>query len=876
MGRSPEADQQFWREVLLAGGSSELPRWTSEPTPDVLHTDVKLSEDLVSRLRSLTSELAVSLSSVLLAGHARVLAALSGQNQVVIGYAARGATPPMPCRLDTSCHTWRELLAESFCIESAVLIHRAFPIDQLRADLDVLGPVFETVFDPTSGAGPTPATHPGQLPQHRNPVAHPTPALWVRVDESDDALLLRLSCRGDVWDAEALARVGGYHLRALEALAADIDADHSKAGLLSPEELTRQIHGLAGPDRDLPDLRVHELIEAQAAENPEAIAAICGAQRWTYRELNSHANRQGRALLAHGLAPQDVVAVVCERNLGWMAAVLAVFKAGGAYLPIEPNFPAERIATILARAGCRWVLTERGSTTELDTALRGMPDTRVLYTEDAHNPDTHPRNSLYNPPQAAAGEPSATPAEDNLGVAVSADQLAYIYFTSGSTGEPKGAMCEHAGMLNHLYAKIADTGLAPGRVLAQTAPQCFDISLWQLLAAPVVGGTTLLVPQNDLLDVARFLNTIAEAHVAVVQVVPSYLEAIVAHLEHHPRDLPHLSCVSTTGEALKKELTSRWFSVQPDIPLLNAYGLTETSDDTNHEILHHPPRADRVPLGPPIPNVHVYVVDEDLQPVPLGAPGEIVYSGICVGRGYINDPERTKAAYLPDPHRTGHRLYRGGDIGRWLPEGKLEFLGRRDSQVKIRGFRIEIGEIENALLGVDEVGDVAVVVAGTGYDTHLVAFYTSAAPIPEDALSTHLRRSLPSYMIPTTYHRRDRLPLTPNSKIDHKALTVLADQLASPDRHVLDRREDHPPLSPAERRVAAAWSAVLGVPQDQLGRQDHFFDRGGTSLSAVKLAILLNRAVSYRDVREHPTLAQLADLLAQRTCQPALEQNPAS
>ena len=877
MGRSPETDQEFWREVLLAGGSSELPAWCGDPSATVTETEVELSEALVTRLRALTGELAVSLSSVLLAGHARVLAALCGQRDVVIGYAARGAAVPMPCRLDTSCTTWRELLAESFCVESAMLIHRAFPVERLRESLGVTGPVFDTVFDPTSGHEAPWTVEPTRPPAHYgNPEPTPEPRLWVRVAEGAHGLVLRLTCRGELWDTAALTRVGGYHLRALESLAADLDSAHSSTHLLSSDELTYQIHGLAGPRHDLPDRRVHELIEAVAAAQPDAIAAVCGAQRWTYQELNRRANRIGRALLNRGLNPEEVVAVVCERNLDWMAAVLAIFKAGGVYLPIEPNFPAERIATILTRAGCRRVLTEPGSSSELDAALCALPPLEVLHTHDAHTEGRH------DPATTAAdgnlGDPATTAADDNLGVTVSADQLAYIYFTSGSTGEPKGAMCEHAGMLNHLQAKIADTGIGPGDVLAQTAPQGFDISLWQLLAAPLVGGTTLLVTPEQILDVSRFLDTIADTCVAVAQLVPSYLEAVVAHLERQPRALPHLKCVSTTGEALKKDLTTRWFAVQPGIPLLNAYGLTETSDDTNHEILHHPPRADRVPLGAPIPNVHIYLVDEHLQPVPLGAPGEIVYSGICVGRGYINDPERTRSAYLPDPHRPGQRLYRGGDIGRWLPGGKLEFLGRRDSQVKIRGFRIEIGEIENALLGAEEVRDGAVVVAGTGYDTHLVAFYTSAAAIPDHTLQTHLRRSLPSYMIPTAYHRRARLPLTANSKIDHNALTALAEQLDAGDgapRPDSGGRTEQPPRTTAEHRVAAAWAAVLGVPQAQLDRQDHFFDRGGTSLTAVKLAIILNRAVSYRDVREHPTLAQLAHVL-ERAPQPAIEQSPAS
>src|SRR5262249_43212288 len=279
--------------------------------------------------------------------------------------------------------------------------------------------------------------------------------------------------------------------------------------------------------------------------------------------------------------------------------------------------------------------------------------------------------------------------DGDLGVEVARDQLAYIYFTSGSTGEPKGAMCEHAGMLNHLCAKIHDLGIGEQDVVAQTAPQSFDISLWQLLSPLLVGGQTLIVEQEVILDAKRFIDKLVDGRVVIVQVVPSYLEALVSYLARYPRELPDLRRVSATGETLKKELVQRWFAVQPKIKLVNAYGLTETSDDTNHEVMDRVPEQERVPLGCPINNVYVYVVDEYLSPVPLGAPGEIVFSGICVGRGYINDPERTRRAFMLDPHRAGERLYRSGDHGRWLPDGKLDFLGRRDTQVKVNGFRIE-------------------------------------------------------------------------------------------------------------------------------------------------------------------------------------------
>ena len=312
-------------------------------------------------------------------------------------------------------------------------------------------------------------------------------------------------------------------------------------------------------------------------------------------------------------------------------------------------------------------------------------------------------------------------------------------------------------------------------MVAQTAPQCFDISLWQLISGLLAGGRTLLVEQEVILDVQRFLDKIVDGRVAVLQVVPSYLEVVLSYLEQQPRELPDLRCVSVTGEALKKELAQRWFAAQPGIKLVNAYGLTETSDDTNHEVMDRAPDGERVPLGRPVNNVRVYIVDEHLSPVPLGAPGVIAFSGVCVGRGYINDPERTRLAYLADPHREGQRLYLGGDYGRWQPDGKLEFLGRRDSQVKISGFRIEIGEIENTLLRVPGVRDGAVVV--TSGPTRPSAWWPST-PARSRAwpacLRDRLSQSLPEYMVPSAFHWRESLPLTANSKIDRKTLTALA------------------------------------------------------------------------------------------------------
>ncbi|MEU7104831.1 non-ribosomal peptide synthetase [Streptomyces sp. NPDC046215] len=635
-------------------------------------------------------------------------------------------------------------------------------------------------------------------------------------------------------------RIDGYLRTALRHLAEHPDEPHHLRSLLSPEELHLQLTEFAGPERPLPDRRFHELFEERVRRHPEAVAAVQGDTRWTYAELNRRANRIAWSLHRRGLPPEGVVAVVTERNLEWLAAVLAVFKAGGCYLPLEPHFPAERIATVLTRSESRWVLAGR-DVPHLAQAVAGRAGLELSYLDEL-----------------LAGDGP----DGDLGLPVAADRLAYIYFTSGSTGEPKGAMCEHDGFLNHLLAKIEDLGVAEGQVVAQTAPQCFDISLWQLVAALLVGGTTHIVEQEVVLDVGRFVDTLADGGIEVVQLVPSYLEVVLSSLEERPRELPRLRCVSVTGEALKKELVQRWFAAFPGVLLANAYGLTETSDDTNHEVMDRVPDHRSVPLGKPIRNTRVYVVDEHLAPVPLGAPGEIVFSGVCVGRGYVNDEARTKAAFGLDPHRPGERLYRSGDFGRWLPGGTLEFLGRRDSQVKINGFRIEIGEIENRLLTAPGVRDGAVVIAGIAERPYLVGYYTGT-PESAEGVRESLAAALPSYMVPQHLHHRPVLPLTANGKIDKKALTRLA---AEAERSAADGGLEAP-ATDTERRVAALWSQVLKVPAERIGRHARFFDLGGTSLSALRLVIALERAVSIKELALTPTVADVAALLDRKAAQ---------
>ncbi|MFB8029443.1 MULTISPECIES: amino acid adenylation domain-containing protein [unclassified Streptomyces] len=821
---------EYWRDVLAAGGTTSVGPWTRTPEPGTAVVETAVPEELVTELHDMASAMGVSPTAPVLAAHAKVLSALSGDLDVTTGYVAGTGGGPLPCRLTTRALSWRALIRHADSIESGLLAHKDFPVDVLRAELGLPLTTPEAVFDPT-GAGD----------------AAGDAVLHVALTRRGGRSVLRTRYRTEVIDEEYATRISGYHLAALRLIADDPDALHGPQSLLSPDELRHQLVGLAGPSRALPDLRFHQLFEQRVRAHPDAVAAVQDDRRWTYRELDNRANRLAHALLGAGLGREDVVAVVSGRSLEWLAAVLAVLKSGGAYLPVEPHFPAERVTTMLARAGCRLVLAESGTPAALGTtaALGGapdaLPDVRILGIE-------------------GICEESREDADPD--VAVAPGDLAYVFFTSGSTGEPKGAMVEHAGMLNHLLAKIDDLGIREGDVVAQTAPQCFDISLWQLLAPLITGGHTLLVGQEAIMDVRRFVDTLADGEAGVVQVVPSYLDVVLSFLERHPRPLPHLHCVSVTGEALKKGLVERWFAVRPGVRLVNAYGLTETSDDTNHAVMDEVPDTDEIPLGRPVGNVRVYLVDEHLSPVPLGSPGAIAFSGVCVGRGYINDPERTRAAFLPDPYRAGERLHLGGDYGRWLPDGRLAFLGRRDAQVKIRGFRIEIGEVENALLRQDGVRGGAVVVAeGAGRDRRLVAFCTGAPPLRADVLRDGLSTALPPYMVPSAFHWREALPLTANGKIDRRELSLIAAGSDGPE----ERGGDDSPRTPTERRLAAAWAEVLGVPQHLVGRQDDFFARGGTSLSAVGVAVSLDREISLKDLVRHPVLTDLAALIDTRS-----------
>ncbi|WP_335974930.1 non-ribosomal peptide synthetase [Streptomyces sp. CA2R106] len=755
--------------------------------------------------------------AALAAAYAKVASVLTGERSVSVGYRSAGCDEPRLLRMTVPAGSWLDLIgqAEQALRESDGAPSGPRPSGHLAADL-------EAVLDVTGWTG-----------DGRTGSEHGDPALLWSFSTAADSARLRLRYRADCYGEECVARYAGYYLRALDLLLRDPLAGHGDHSLVSPGELDVQLREFAGPVVALPAQRFHRLFAEQAARTPGALAVRDGDRSCTYAELDRLANRIANCLLAGGLTAENVVAVNLRRSVEWVAAIIGVMRAGGAYLPVDPQWPADRLRVVLKQAEARVVLVDEESESLTTVVTESLGDAARVLT---------------------IGTAAAEPAESDPGIAVAADQLAYIYFTSGSTGDPKGAMCEHAGMVNHLLAKLEDLEIGSGDMLVQSAPATFDISLWQAIAPLLVGAATTVVSAETVRDIDDFIATAERVGATVIQVVPSYLEMLTARLsEIEPaRRLPAVRHVVVTGEALKKGIVERWFEFC-DIPLTNAYGATEASDDTTHHVMRRPPASASVPVGKPVRNVQVLIVDENLQVVPMGAPGEIAFAGVCVGRGYANDDRRTRAAFVESRTEPGLRLYRTGDYGRWRQDGVLDFLGRRDEQIKIRGVRVELGEIENAMLRIEGVRDAAVVVRrGADADTGLVGYYTAASPIETELIRESLAEALPAYMIPPHIQRLPSMPLTDNSKIDKKAL---ANELGhSP----VARSEAVPPRTQTEQMLAGLWEELLGLPASSVGRNDDFFARGGSSLSAIRLVVKLGKQVSLLDVARTPVLSDLA------------------
>jgi len=450
---------------------------------------------------------------------------------------------------------------------------------------------------------------------------------------------------------------------------------------------------------------------------------------------------------------------------------------------------------------------------------------------------------------------------------VKPEDVAYVIYTSGSTGKPKGAMVEHRGMVNHLYAKIDDLGMTEADRVAQNSSQCVDISVWQLFAVMLTGGRVVILKDEVAFDPSRQLDAMAHLQLTIVETVPSLLRAMLEEIalrDFKQPDLSSLRWMIPNGEVLPPELCKRWLGYYPNAYLINAYGPTECSDDVLHHFIKEPPGEEvaTIPIGRPIANMQMYVLDKNRQPVPIGVAGELYIGGIGVGRGYLNAPEKNAQTFLENPFTQDDnpRLYKTGDLVRYRPDRSLEFLGRIDYQVKIRGFRIELGEIET-LLGKHPAIEHVTVVAREDErgEKQLVAYFVAAAGMkPTKAeLRDFLSQEIPEYMIPSSFMQLEEFPLTLNGKIDRKALpSPLTD---------VEEEQFVAPRSELEQQLASIWGEVLGYKR--VGIRDRFFEHGGHSLLATQLISRIRKAfqieLPLRALFEAPTVEQLAELVQQ-------------
>ena len=592
-----------------------------------------------------------------------------------------------------------------------------------------------------------------------------------------------------------------------------------------------------------PHITLSERFAKQAERTPDAIAVSARQVRLSYRELAHRGSSLADRLTTCGVGPNVVVILLAERGPDLLAAMIAVHRAGGAFLSLDPAIPPARLAQIIQHSRTPLVLIGEGCAATLQKALAGMPRGRrpqILRL----------LNAIRRAPPARIAAVRPAPSS-----------LAYVIYTSGSTGIPKGAMIEQRGLLNHLLSKISDLGLSPSDVLAQTAPQSFDISVWQFLAALMVGGRVHICADEEVRDPALLAQVIGREGVTVLQIVPALLRAI---LERMPDDLivcglrglRFLICI---GEALAPDLCRNWLRHFPGVPLINAYGPAECSDTVAMHRLTAQATLHTVPIGRPIANTRLYVLDAHLQPAPIGVIGELCVGGVCVGRGYLNDPEQTRRSFVRDPfsQRRRARLYRTGDLARWRADGILEFVGRLDHQVKIRGCRIELEEIEHVLAQHPEV-QAAVALARDNVDgegeviAHIVA--ASRGEPEANEIREFLKSRLPEYMIPKWFAFLDRMPQTAHGKVDRV-------KLASMRRAVkIAASEFVAPRDSLEDALARIWADLLTL--EQVGVFDNFFELGGHSLVAgrvlVRIADRFGVSLPLGAIFEAPTVAALA------------------
>jgi amino acid adenylation domain-containing protein len=668
--------------------------------------------------------------------------------------------------------------------------------------------------------------------------------ILLSVDEGDSEFSLEMEVDQQIGAGRMLA----YTVQAIrELMQALTTSPHSSALSLSitPDSERRQVIELFNHTEvsNQKDRLLHQLFEDQVNLTPDAVAVEFENEQLSYTDLNIRANRLAHYLRLAGVVPDQLVGICVERSLEMVIGLMGILKAGGAYVPLDPTYPRERLTYMLSDARPRILLTQ-------EHLKKGLPHSSAeVISLDGEYAQLHQYPS-HNLESTTLGAKS--------------NNLAYVIYTSGSTGQPKGAMNEHRGVVNRLRWMQERYRLEDADRVIQKTPFSFDVSVWEFFWPLLAGARLVVAVPEGHRDPGYLRGLVERSNVTTMHFVPSMLQSFLESLQ--PGQCQCLRHVVCSGEELPVSLQNQVFERLPNVRLSNLYGPTEAAVDVTAWECRREAAASRVPIGAPITNIQMYVLNQSLRPLPVGVIGELYIGGVGVGRGYLNRPELTADRFVASPFSGGEgaRLYKTGDLGFWRADGNLEYLGRADGQVKIRGFRIELGEIETRLAQQPDIKQ-AVVLAREDVpgDKRLVAYVVPRDPAAfaqGDApalLRAYLADRLPEQLIPSAFVLLPALPLSPNGKLDRRALPAPTSVGSS----ILDQEE---PSGPIEEALAEMWNAVLKV--DRIGRRDDFFALGGHSLLATRVITRLeqkfNVDVTVRAIYENPTLRELAEFIA--------------
>ncbi|WP_420130689.1 amino acid adenylation domain-containing protein [Longimicrobium sp.] len=854
-GEALERQLGYWREQLRGAPELlELP--TDHPRPPVQtyrggHEPVGLSGELMERLRALAQNEGATLFMVVLAAFQVLLGKYSGSDDVVVGSAIAGRTRKeieeligffvnsLVLRTDLSGDpSFRETLRRVREVTLGAYEHQEVPFEKLVAELSPErslshSPLFQVMFSLENVEGGGDALHELDVSGVGAELGGTKYDLSLGVVATPQGLWGGLTYRTDLFEPGTVKRMVRHLGRVLEQAAEDADVRLSRLALTGPAERSMVLEEWNQTERPYPrGVCVHELFDAQVRERPDALALGWGDVQLTYRQLDARANQLANHLVGLGVGPDARVGVLLERSAELIVSILAVLKAGGCYVPLDPSYPAERLRLMLADSSVR-VLLSRGDLASL------VPESGLAVVQ------------LDQAADALAAESAEAPRSG-----ATAENLAYIVYTSGSTGKPKGVMVAH----RHVVQLVIETDyvrIRPGDRIAQASNASFDALTFEAWGALMNGATLVGIPRDVLLSPPALYQMLRDERITTLYQTTALLNQLS---REQPDIFAPLRDVLFGGQASDADSVRRLLKAGGPQRLLHMYGPTETTAWCSWEQVEHVASdALTVSVGRATGNQRIYLLDAALNPMPVGVPGEAYVGGDGVVRGYLDRPGLTAERFLPDPFtaQAGARMYRTGDRLRWKADGKLEFIGRVDEQVKIRGFRIEPGEIEAALTAHAGVHEGRVIVReDEPGKQRLVAYVVGQADA--DALREHLRRSLPEYMVPGAFVALQALPLTPNGKLDVKALP--APELASAEERYVA------PRTPVEEVLAEIWGEVLRL--ERVGVHDHFFDLGGHSLLIMRLLAKIqatfNQEISIRTVFSMPTLEAMAGEIERR------------